>query len=503
MGLLSSRWAAVLLAAAIAIPAAVWAQEEPEPYKPIQQVQCWSCHSTTAYKDYPPLKNFFTILPPASASGIPGEPFTYVIQVQNAWGADLRFVRPTLDLTEAPAIAFVSDVPPVSEQLLGVIPVNPQALQSPQRDTKAYEMPVGLTRLKVTLTPEDQGATGPDLKLRITGPSGMTREVNQGQRASPPQTGAGVPETFILDTREQFAAFGYGNWTFVAETQVVPSDPAQLPGGSVPAQQYRYTLKIEASADAIEDRMLAIPIGGDPVKPGGSRAFTYNLVALQEPEAEQTIRLWVDSWVHYSHDESPPNPNDENVTREFSPPIKVEQGVTLTADTTTAVVIPGVQNGATMATVSEAIGYAATFLLISSVWTGGMFGKASRRQLNTVFGSAKRRVAFHNFLSYGIILAAVVHTVLFIIETAYYWTVGVIWGGAAILAMLGLGLTGAFQVQMIRKWSYGFWRWSHYGLAIAAIVFTLLHFLFDGVHFADLREPFGWKDPLDPRDVTV
>lgn len=68
--------------------------------------------------------------------------------------------------------------------------------------------------------------------------------------------------------------------------------------------------------------------------------------------------------------------------------------------------------------------------------------------------------------------------------------------------MFGLGLTGAFQVGMIRRWNYAAWRWSHYGLAVGAILFTLVHMALDGVHFDFIQETIDWTDPLDPRDTT-
>jgi hypothetical protein len=62
--------------------------------------------------------------------------------------------------------------------------------------------------------------------------------------------------------------------------------------------------------------------------------------------------------------------------------------------------------------------------------------------------------------------------------------------------MLGLGVTGALQVPMIRRWSFAAWRWSHYGLAVATIVFTLAHMGLDGAHFSAVQDWLGWDDPL-------
>ena len=45
-------------------------------------------------------------------------------------------------------------------------------------------------------------------------------------------------------------------------------------------------------------------------------------------------------------------------------------------------------------------------------------------------------------------------------------------------------------------------RYPDYGMAIAAIVFTLVHMALDGVHFGFVQEAIDWNDPLDPRTVT-
>lgn len=499
-GVTPRRWWVILLAAAIAVPAAVLAQDPEQEYKPVKETVCWQCHFQISMKDYPALKNFFAIIPPEQAGAPPGVPFAYTFQVQNTWGAELLFIQPTMDLTNASSVAFVSDLPDINNATLGAIAVDRAALDQPQSDDQVIEVPFGYSKGRIDLTPGDRSpVTGPSMTMKIwygnaTGEPLWT--------SAPGTRGANV--TYDIASREDIERIGYGNWTVRAETRFVPANGTEvtLPPTSANGE-IAYTLALDLHAEAILDRILSLP-SRELVAPGQARTVTYSLIGLNEPAEGETVRLWVDAWIHYNH-ESDANPDHENTTREFDPPIEVQPGVSLVAtiDPATTVFIPSVHNGATITTISEVVGYAAAMLLISSVWTGGMFGKASRRQLNTVFGSAKRRVAFHNFLSYGILLASAVHTVLFIIEAAFYWTVGIIWGGIAILAMIGLGVTGALQVQMIRRWNYAFWRWSHYGLAVAAILFSVVHGLLDGVHFDAVQDRVGWTDPLDPRDITA
>ena len=511
MGVAWARVGLVLLVLAVAIPSAtVLAQRGGEGGPiPERDTTCWPCHVGWS----PPLKTFYNILPPPEAGAAVGQPFEYVIQLQGAWtppgnGPDILYYEPTLDLSGAPSLGFFSDSPPVSEDLAGEVPpATPPDLTAPRRSEPLLTVvPLGTTDLTIVLEPQDvNSATGPDLILNaypgLSAPSGTPA-------ITVDSAGRGGTETLTLQGAEAFRAPGlsYGNWTL----EVVAKAPAV--GGTDPtallnlpaAQPQPFTIAVDSAIKDTGERSQAQPIRETVVK-GGSALIRYNLLANAPPAPGEVVRVVVNTTVYYKHNDAGTD-NYANVTKAYSADIPVEvdgeRTVIRTAlDPSTLVAGGTVQNGATLDTMSEGIGYGTAFLLISSIWTGGMFGKASRRSLNGVFGTAKRRVAFHNFLSYGLMLFASVHTVLFIIEATYYWTLGLIWGGLALLAMLMLGVTGAFQVQMIRRWNYNFWRWSHYGLAVAAIVFTLVHMALDGVHFGFIQERIGWDDPLDPRNV--
>lgn len=489
----------LLLALLVALPAAtVLAQRGGEGGPiPERQTTCWDCH--VAWPT--PLKTFYNIVPPPQAGAGLGEPFEFVVQLQGAWvppgdGPYIHYFEPALDLTAAPSLDFVSNVEPKLETLQGAISVNPATLAQPQSSFQVTEIPVGSTRLDIRLVPNDtNAATGPDLTLNIypgvTQPTGSpAASINLGTR--------GAVETFSLATVQDFSGFGYGNYTVEAV-----ATPAQSLGPSL--NTIGYSIEVDASAESTGERIQIQPTRQTLAK-GASILFRYQLQANAVPAPGEVARLLVNATVYYEHTDGSTD-NYANITKSFARDIEVTSAdprIVLNADLggTTVVGAPVLQNGASLDTVSEAVGYGSAFLLIASIWTGGMFGKASRRQLNTVFGTAKRRVAFHNFLSYGLILFASLHTILFIVEAAYHWTLGLLWGGPSVLAMFGLGVTGALQVQMIRRWNYGFWRWSHYGLAVAAIVFTLVHMALDGVHFGFIQEAIGWNDPLDPRNVS-
>jgi hypothetical protein len=471
------RWGVVLLALAVALPASIFAKGGEGGPIPERDTTCWGCHVSWA----PPLRTFYEIVPPAEAGAAPGQEFDFVVQLANIWtppgdGPYIRFLEPTLDLSRAPSLTFGGGPDPIEGvEVPGVANVDPFGLTSSPvaRGSVQLPVPVGMTVLEVDLRPGSNSAAPPTLTLVLRDPGGA--EVLR-QRAPAP----GQPVQVVVEQP------GAGNWT--ADVQV-----DNLPDlGAPSAQGVPFVVTYSARADTSGEVALAQPQSLNLPK-GQSFLFTFGLRAVSAPQPGEEVGLVVNATVYY------------NTTKPYDQPLRVQtaaDGRTIIVGPSEPPGAPAPFNGFTLDTLSEAIGYAAAFLLIASIWTGGMFGKASRRQLNTVFGSAKRRVAFHNFLSYGILLVATVHTVLFIVETAYHWTLGLIWGGLAILAMFGLGLTGAFQVGMIRRWNYAFWRWSHYGLAVAAILFTLVHMVLDGVHFGFVQEFLGWDDPLDPRDVT-
>lgn len=486
-------WLAIALVAALAAVQAK--QVGDDRLKAEALATCWDCHKVVQ-NDCAPLQTFVALLPGDGVGAAPGEAFDFTVQAQNAWCSDLYAVRVNLDLANAPSLGFASGVPEVKETHHGTIVLDPARAAEPQRSPPVeVEVPAGETQMTVTLRPP-AGAAGSDLALVVYPPgfSSPLRTVDEG--------GQGVPETFAVPDRAQFAEWGYGRWTFHAEARMLPAPDGgpvvPSPDGTVP-----FELQVEASADASDARLgsaMAAASPSQPLKEAGSAAVTFRLVALGTPAEGESLTLAADVWPHYTHKGTNPNEDDdENVTKVHPTPVPVlaEAGrVIVRSGPGGDIVVPRPVNGPTLQTVSEAVGYSTALLLVSSITTGGMFGKASRRGLNHLFGTAKRRVAFHNFLSYGIVLAAGVHTTLFVVEAAYHWTLGLIWGGAAVLALLGLGVTGAVQVPLIRGWGYGGWRWTHYALALAAIAFTVVHVLLDGAHFADLQGRLGWEDPL-------
>jgi len=482
------RWGIVLLVGAVALSATAVVGKGGES-GPIDETKtsCWPCH-----KDWPnqKLETFYNILPPPEAGAAVGDEFDYIVNLQNPWLQEITHIEPTLDLSKAPSLQFAGGPDPINGlDLAGKIQINPATLTAAQAANLPVSIPTGMTNVDLTMKPDQTGPNGPTLRMSVFAGNPPT-----GNAYASAKAGAPGGEAKLSLAPADVLKIGYGNWTI----QVAADSPQDL--GVPTGQQVSFKVIVDAKAESTGSSKLTLP-ENVLIPKHSSYLVKFGLKATKQPGPGEQIMLTVNATQHYDH-KLKSTDSYANVTKTFTQPLDVlgkDGRVVVQAPKTAGFTIAAPHNGATMDTVSEAVGYASALLLISSIWTGGMFGKASRRQLNGVFGSAKRRVAFHNFLSYGILLAATVHAVLFIIETAYYWTLGVLWGGLAILAMFGLGITGAFQVGMIRRWNYATWRWSHYGLSIAAIAFTLVHMGLDGVHFGWLQGQLHWHDPLDPR----
>lgn len=498
-GLHRRRVAAVVALLAVAGLGAVAAQQAPGPFVPLDKTYCIICHATWT----PPLKQMVAVVPPPTTGAPVGTEFDYTVTFQEAWNPkpavpELQFVRPYIDITDAPSLRFGGAHAPIHLNETRTIAIDRAHPTEQKGNVSLLEVPPGAVSLAWTVTPADRSPqTGPVLTLSLANPD---RNVTLIEAPGP-----GQPVTKAF-SKEELAKLPPGNWSVGA--LVTPLNP--LKGQAPQVSNVDFTVRQDATFDTESLRVLPYPSDAH-VRGGGVHLQRWVLRFAEEPKPGEQVRIGVDATAFYKHKQPEQGGDYGNVAGEpLAVPVQSQGGKpVLFYEAKSLVARPAPVNGPTTTTVSEAVGYASAFLLVSSIVSGGMFGQASRRSLNAVFVSAKRRVAYHNFLSYGLSVAALVHMALFLIpmipgdggglhrpSEQYQWTLGVIWGGGAILSMFGLGVTGAFQVPMIRRWSYPVWKWWHYGLTVAVLAFTVLHMLLDGAHFPQVQEAVGWKDPF-------
>lgn len=498
----------VVLALAAALFAGLSAAQSVD-YEPARTTRCWECHVNDFQNVPAPLRSFWNVVPP-EATDVRETATPFQVTVQNSWYHDIRYLESSLDISAAPSLKFFDGRDPIEsfvqdviERRVGVEPATPpevlpevHGVADPATGHTTIVVPSGATSLRLEMRPLDDRFQ-PEVAWTIhPGRSSPGDDPPFGPIYAEP----GEAAVFTRDSVADFAGFGYGNWTIQGEVAPMDRDGNPNPFGDRLPFRVDYVVRFDASEVPVSIQSTDARIG-----PEGTHLFQWDLQNTATPAPGEAVTLTVNGAVFWDHEPRSNAIDWENVTSSIDIPLLATgSGARLEPDQSQLIVIvPEPFNGASLVTVSEAVGYASAFLIASSIVTGGMFGKASRRALNGLFGSAKRRVAFHNFLSYGLLAAAIAHTVLFLYTAlaggSQSWTLGIIWGGAAILCMIGLAVTGAMQVPMIRRWDYGTWRWTHFWLAIGAIVFTIVHMLLDGAHFGAVQEWVGWSDPLDFR----
>lgn len=463
-------------------------------YVDVKDSPCWSCHVSWA----PPLREMAALTPPTGVTADVGGEFDYTVRVQNGWIAENIRLEPSIDISQAPSLTFADAPQPELANLTEGIIEPDDVPTGTQRGHVVVSVDAGTSDLSITLRPDNTDPVfGPDLTMRIYPGKDSTNGLPE---TTVDENGPGQEEAFTLKGAAAIQEYGYGPWTIEAQTTPVTAQPNPNAATGVPFKVI--TDKYYNATGGIQFKSLDLGIDNG-LEEGQGSVFTWRLRVVDTPQEGEVLTARLNLTSYYRHADQ----SYEDVAythHRFDAPVVADGGgVGFETDTST-IAVGGPDVGVSLARISEVIGYISGFLVLASIYTGGMFGKKSRRQLNKVFYSAKRRVAFHNFLSYGILAAALVHTFIFLwhwpnIEGNYHWSQGLIWGGVAILAMIGLGLTGALQVPMIRKWNYGVWRWSHFGLTIAVIVFTVVHILLDGGNFGEVQDQVGWTNPLDPR----
>jgi hypothetical protein len=495
---LAARAAVPVLLAAVSLLAVVQSQSpDGTPlYRPIEASQCWSCHGPDVW--VPDMDPVLVAVPEAQALTV-GSRQDLPLRVVNSWMVpskefELTGFVASLDVSQAPSLRFASDQEAVHVgPLEGHIPFDPVGQASdpaslpelPGYLTRAHsghlvlQVPEGATEVLFTVHPlPTEGGAFPDVRVALH--PGTTQPSDDPVREAD-GAGPGEAESVHLEGAAVFALYGYGDWT--VEVQAFVMDPEStwlLPTTG----DLRFTVEMTAWFDT-SGSTLAVATQEGGIRSGDELRLSWPVAVVQQPLPGEVLRGFVNVTGHYAIP--------------FEVALDFETGQASWGSPSAVVALEEPPLLA-LAEVSEAVGYATAFLIGISVWSGGVFGQASRRHLNAIFGSARRRVAFHNALSYGILAFAVVHTVLFLVEVNYHWLLGVLWGGGSLLALFMLGVTGAFQVPLIRRWSHAAWKWTHLGLALACILFAVVHILLDGTNFGGVQEAVGWQDPLVPHD---
>ena len=140
--------------------------------------------------------------------------------------------------------------------------------------------------------------------------------------------------------------------------------------------------------------------------------------------------------------------------------------------------------------VGRITGFIAAIVVPLAMVTGGVLGKGSRKSVNVLTGGAKKRVLWHAAMSFIIIGIVAVHLVLMLLEPTFAWEKGFLWGMAGLVFMATLGVSGYYQVRIIKRWNYRTWRFMHLSAGVFVFLTMLMHTVVDGSDFQFLRDDF-------------
>ncbi len=143
--------------------------------------------------------------------------------------------------------------------------------------------------------------------------------------------------------------------------------------------------------------------------------------------------------------------------------------------------------------IGQITGGAAFILLLIGYFTGG--SGILKKWSNKVFNTARKRIAFHCALSYEVLILAAFHfsTLIYGPYRELIWIWEVVLGEMAFVIMVMISINGIFQKRMIGWWGYQNWRRVHaWGTYITTFLLGI-HIIFNGSHFAWLRDLLGMR----------
>jgi hypothetical protein len=458
---------------------------------------CWKHHAGEGMRDtvvvYPIVPRQLKV----------GEPYDIPVQILNPWKQEVRKIELDVKLigdqvltVEAAASSvaakldrFYNFPPQIVGPAAGTpptgLPVEPVASKEVEIP---FEVPLGASALvaSVELAPRRVPPGDPQLYDVLL----LEEKAKFGTRFEPNNATAGdslnrhyAGPVFTNGTYRIKVEHTQGN---ALETDVFVNVTVVMgkSSGGAAAGEKIYTIKTDPAATIIK--------GGAPL--------TYFVTVVPFAPGPQNMEFHVRAENYYKHQlEETPNEDFYNRYANLSQDEDFIQGASITPQRRVMVGSSFVASefGAAGAeaveeqwqlVLAEMTGFAAAGLLLPSLLLGGTYGKASRRLFNNILGGAKRRVMFHNLSSLALSLVAVIHIVLFVLEIRYTILMGVMWGGFGALSLLILGLTGYYQVPLIQRHGYKWWRFTHLAFGLLVVIFVGYHMIADGPDFFFLKE---------------
>ena len=441
-----------------------------DPAGELTDAECYGHHKTEGFRSMDIFPEVITEVPK-------GQPFDFKVTFRNPWLHELRDLKGYVNISNAPGLSFPGEKPPSAARDEGAFEASPlQAAvdegYTMQVDEKATEAVIRLTGAPGTSVPGPLGPRlAPDYDLEVVSPD--KKVVVAGlDPGSDPNAPATVYDEIRLNAT-QLLDGGTGAWT----VRVFYRGPE---AGS-------YALESAVYYNLSKATQLLLPGPEAPLAPGDSYTFTFTINA-KDVESLQSLRYGGIATAYNDHSDG--GIQDSGVYDKWN---------TIQFNTGTQLVVSGavIEGGGVdllgpvLRRWGQVLGFAGTFLIIPSLVFGGTFGKGSVALLNKAFGGPRTRVLFHNSMSFWLLGVSLLHMLLFLYESFWSWSHGLVWGGLSLACMIGLGVTGATQRSFVAKWGFNRWRFVHFAMGILVFVFVLVHIVADGTHLAPIRDLFG------------
>lgn len=464
-------------------------------------LDCWNHHKNEGMAD----SHYIIPLFPKQIKR--GEPTTINVQIENGWKYDLAEIQILLNFTGNDTIIVplggtsATSKDPETNHWTGILGKSglPVAPPGSEPSSKRHNFTVGAKVVAIVAHgevyyPQGTGVVTPNRAQFFYVPPGSTRTNKWPGGNTEENSTWSMTLPYVTDAgeiRPTEGVWGLGVQYMAGDaTQVSYSINVTVVYESAGEHQTEvFNQPRNPSNPALKPASIVKPQGVTDVIP---------IQVMGVKDGTQTVEVKVTALLYYLH-QARATPNEDRFVRYATRTITVGdsyiEGDVKASTGGTASVDLYMMSG-------EVTGFAAAFLLLPSLLLGGTYGRASRKFLNDVLGGAKRRVMFHNLVSLGLTLVALIHIVFFLLEIRYTVMMGILWGGFSALSLLVLGLTGYYQVPLIQKYGYGWWRFVHLAFGLLVIVFVAWHTLQDGPDFFTIKQhmpqwlqDFNWAKP--------
>ena len=451
----------------VALPS--WGQEAVEPSGELATAECYGHHKTEGFRS-------MDLFPKVVAEAPKGQSFPVELTVTNPWLHELQNVNGYVNISGAPGLSFPGERDPESFPFEGTVQGNPgTASHDVPVDVNATEMVVTLVGA-VDRTPISGRVQPVDYDLLVTSPDGSVVLTDPNDVDTTPPAGLnerGTPNEVVRVDQGNLTDAGPGTWKVQVNYRGIQ------PSGT-------YVLSATVYYNLSRSSELIVK-GPDLLGPGESYTFTFTVNA-KDSSALQALRYGARATAHHEHtDKAIGDFGDYDKWNTFTFPL----GAELKYGTSSGSAVKVDTLGPVVRRWGQVLGFASSFLILPSLVMGGTFGKRSVEALNKVFGSPRRRVLFHNSMSFWLLGLSALHMLVFFYESFWSWSHGLVWGGLALACMIGLGVTGATQRGFVAKWGFTRWRFVHFAMGVLVLVFVLVHILADGSHLAPVAALLG------------